>query len=157
MMPNYLQWELFWSLDADTTLCLHCTWNDSELCCISPYIANNFFVNYQLSWLHACPRNIMKQRLFLCSIETSAGSLTILWTVGRSTHDHQWASVRLWTFEARQTSVAVDLSQRELPRTLQWIMTLKLGMPSCFTPLFLQSCFTSRGLVSVDIHITVQI
>jgi hypothetical protein len=51
-------------------------------------------------------------------------------------------------FEARQTSMTVVLSRRELPLTLQWITTLKLGMPSCFTHIFWQSCFTSRGLVS---------
>jgi hypothetical protein len=56
------------------------------------------------------------------------------------------------TFEASQTSVALVLSRRELPLTLQWITTPKHGMPSCFTPLFWKSCFTSRGLVSLDIQ-----
>jgi hypothetical protein len=52
------------------------------------------------------------------------------------------------TFEARQTSVAVVLSRRELPLTLQWITTLKLGMHLVLPLFFWQSCFTSRGLVS---------
>jgi hypothetical protein len=116
--------------------------------CIRQFIALILFSNLSIQ-SSAGPRKLHETWdifvLLQLKFPQTVWTLNIPWTADRLTHDHQWSSptgemdsLCIEMFEERQPSVVEDHIAWE---SFRWHSSgqrlLELGMPSCFTPLFL--------------------